>query len=255
MNKINKLLKISIVAALSQTLIACGGKEYLSMYDRYVPENTQATLDANPVNDNSTASISESTPSSVSGSSTTQVSPLVSLREKILKNSDLDPKALDNAFDYFDKHHAKIKNQNYLTIFNIGKHSGKKRMYLIEMKTGSVTLLNAAHGSGSDPDNDGVATLFSNTPDSQKSSLGFMLTAEHYYGKHGISLKLDGQESRNSNVRARSIVIHGASYVDPSLSKMGRSWGCPAVPDNKIASVVSKLEGGSLFYIFHAKYD
>ncbi|MCC6137843.1 MAG: murein L,D-transpeptidase catalytic domain family protein, partial [Bdellovibrionaceae bacterium] len=84
---------------------------------------------------------------------------------------------------------------------------------------------------------------------------GFMLTGEEYVGKHGGSMRLDGQESRNSNVRSRAIVVHSASYVSPSLSKMGRSQGCPGVPLANIKDVVAKLKNGSLFYIFHKDYN
>ncbi|MBY0384969.1 murein L,D-transpeptidase catalytic domain family protein, partial [bacterium] len=71
----------------------------------------------------------------------------------------------------------------------------------------------------------------------------------------GESLRLDGQESRNNKVRARAIVIHSASYVSPSLSKMGRSEGCPAVSLDNIKDLIAKIKNGSLYYIYHKAYD
>jgi hypothetical protein len=115
--------------------------------------------------------------------------------------------------------------------------------------------MHVAHGSGSDTNHDGVATAFSNTSGSHMSSLGFMLTAETYNGKHGESLRMDGLESRNSNVRARAIVVHSASYVDPDLSKMGRSQGCPAVSLANIKDFMAKTKNGSLYYIYHSAHD
>lgn len=68
-----------------------------------------------------------------------------------------------------------------------------------------------------------------------KSSLGVYRTAETYQGKHGYSLRLDGlSPGQNSNARKRAIVVHGADYASPrhlrKYDKLGRSWGCPALP-------------------------
>ena len=115
--------------------------------------------------------------------------------------------------------------------------------------------MHVAHGSGSDTNHDGVATVFSNTSGSHMSSLGFMLTAETYSGTHGESLRLDGLEARNSKVRSRAIVVHSASYVDPGLSKMGRSQGCPAVSLANIKDFILKTKNGSLYYIYHSAHD
>ena len=57
-----------------------------------------------------------------------------------------------------------------------------------------------------------------------------------------------GLSSTNSNVRARAIVIHGASYVQESSVIQGRSWGCPAVAMENRDTVVKALKGGSLIY-------
>jgi hypothetical protein len=105
-----------------------------------------------------------------------------------------------------------------------------------------------AHGSGSDKANDGYAEKFSNVSGSNASSLGFYMTAETYNGKHGLSLRLDGLSSTNSNVRARAVVIHGASYVSDSDIKAGRSWGCPAVSMASKDKVIKMLKGGSIIY-------
>jgi len=156
--------------------------------------------------------------------------------------------ALDEAIDYYDQNSSMIPNKSYLTVVDFTPHSGKKRFFMMNLKTGEVEALYTSHGVGSDRDNDGYAREFSNTPGSNMSSLGFFLTAERYQGKNGLSMRLDGLEESNDLARPRAIVVHGASYVGPHLSRMGRSWGCPAVELRLISRVVKQLERGSLFY-------
>lgn len=172
------------------------------------------------------------------------------LFDKVLENG-VPEIPLRRAFDYFDKNQSIIKNKKYITIIDFSQHSSNKRFYLIDMKTGVVDKLLTAHGKGSDPNHDGIATQFSNISGSNMTSLGFMLTAERYNGKHGISLRLDGLEDINSNARPRAIVIHGADYVDPSRPIMGRSLGCPAVENRLIASLIKTIENGSLVYSYY----
>lgn len=135
-----------------------------------------------------------------------------------------------------------------LGIIDFSKHNSEERFYLIDMVTGKVDRYLVAHGKNSDKDKDGFATEFSNVPDSLMSSQGFYLTAERYYGKHGLSLRLDGLSKTNSMARSREIVIHGAAYVNQSVDIIGRSWGCPAVELRFVKEIVERLEGGALIY-------
>jgi hypothetical protein len=137
-----------------------------------------------------------------------------------------------------------------LSIIDFRQHSGKKRFYVINLVSGSVEVLHTAHGSGSDSNSDGYATSFSNTPNSHKSSIGFALTAETYQGKNGYSLRLDGLQDSNSKMRERAIVIHKADYVSPSRSKMGMSWGCPALSNSANERTVNQIKNGSLIYLY-----
>ena len=132
-------------------------------------------------------------------------------------------------------------------IIDFKQHNSKERFYIIDMESGRVESYLTAHGKNSDPDYDGYATKFSNTPDSLMSSLGFYLTAETYYGQNGYSLRLDGLSSTNSNARARAIVIHGADYVKPG-KKIGRSYGCPALEMRYHQDLIDRLKGGALLY-------
>lgn len=155
---------------------------------------------------------------------------------------------LADALAYYQKNAARIPNKDFLTVVDFSRASSQARMFLLDMRTGRVTAVHMAHGSGSDPRNTGRATVFSNESGSNCSSLGFYLTAETYTGKHGYSCRLDGLSSMNSNVRPRAVVIHGADYVRDVDVKQGRSWGCLAVSMALRTSIIDRLKGGSLIH-------
>ncbi len=145
-----------------------------------------------------------------------------------------------------------ITNTRYLTIIDYSKPSNFKRMYLINMKTGRVEKFLVSHGKNSGW---AYATSFSNRPSSLQSCRGFFVTGRKYSGKHGIALQLHGLEKGvNDNALRRGIVIHGANYVSMRSvmlngGRLGRSWGCPAVPAKDAESVINRIKGGSLVYI------
>lgn len=155
---------------------------------------------------------------------------------------------LRKAQDYFHSNSGRIPNKNFMGIIDFSRHSSKARFYIMDMRSGSVRAIRVSHGKGSDSDHDGYATKFSNTANSNASSLGFYLTAKTYIGKHGKSMRLQGLSSTNSNAMSRAIVIHEATYVQEANVKQGRSFGCPAVAAGEIANIISSLRGGALIY-------
>lgn len=163
-------------------------------------------------------------------------------------NKAIDARLREAALVYYDVNKSHLTNTAYVAVVDFKKPSSAKRFFMIDMKSGSVTGYVTAHGSGSDPNNDGSADKFSNVKNSNASSLGFYATAEIYSGKWGRSLALDGLSDTNSNVRARRVVVHGASYVKDGKAKQGRSWGCFALPLAQKDGVISKLAGGALIY-------
>ena len=145
---------------------------------------------------------------------------------------------------------AKAKNDRYMVVIDYSRPSAEPRFFLVDLKTGSANAFLVSHGRGSDPDHDGMADRFSNVPGSKMTSLGAFVTAETYYGKHGLSLRLDGLETQNSAARERAIVIHGADYVSPQRKKMGRSWGCPALERRVALDLIPKIANGVLVYTY-----
>jgi len=148
--------------------------------------------------------------------------------------------------------HALSDTKSVVTIVDFTKPSTEKRMWIVDLKNKTL-LLNTyvAHGQGSGGN---MATNFSNVAESHQSSLGFYIASETYFGKHGLSLKLDGQDKGvNDLARNRAIVVHGASYVSEdfikSTGRLGRSFGCPAVPEALNAKVIDLIKGKTCFFI------
>jgi hypothetical protein len=163
---------------------------------------------------------------------------------------------LEDAVEFMDVNKANIPVQTFLTVVDFSKFSGEDRFFLVNMQTGEVEPHKVAHGSGSDPDYTGWATLFSNVSGSLKTSLGFYLTGEIYDGTHVHSMRLDGLSPdgspngmANTNARSRAIVVHEADYVSESnTGKQGRSSGCLALDPSIEVGVVDRIHDGSVIY-------
>lgn len=147
----------------------------------------------------------------------------------------------------------KIDN-NKLTLIDFRLSSNKKRMWVIDLTTNKVLYYRlVAHGKNTGEE---YATNFSNVKNSNKSSVGFYLTGENYYGKHGLSLRLDGMEPGfNSNARDRAIVMHSAAYVSRDFSKnigrLGRSFGCPSIALKNHKEIIKGLAERSVLFIYY----
>lgn len=146
-------------------------------------------------------------------------------------------------------HQDKVKNDDMMIVIDYSKHSSEPRFFLIDMNTMQAEAFLVSHGRNSDKNHDGIADAFSNISGSKMTSLGTYVTAETYYGKHGLSLRLDGLDSENSRARERAIVIHGADYVSPTRAKMGRSWGCPALERAVAEKLIPEIANGVLIYV------
>ena len=144
------------------------------------------------------------------------------------------------------------QNSNIITVVDFTKSSREKRMWIIDMVNNQLILNTlVAHGQGSGDD---MANRFSNTNQSHQSSLGFYVTDDVYFGKHGRSLRLDGLDAGfNSNARARAVVLHAADYVSQGaiaqLGRLGRSFGCPAVAPEVVNQVINTIKGKNMLFI------
>ncbi|MBU3742936.1 MAG: murein L,D-transpeptidase catalytic domain family protein [Sediminibacterium sp.] len=148
---------------------------------------------------------------------------------------------------------GKIKKDNILSILDFSLPSGEKRLFVIDLELGKL-LFNtyASHGKNSGAI---LPTRFSNRQNSNQSSLGFYITGDVYAGKHGPSLRLEGEEDGiNDNAFNRGIVLHGAEYADEKIARqrgyIGRSLGCPAVPPHLTGPIIQKIKEGSCLFIY-----
>lgn len=187
-----------------------------------------------------------------------------SLHTALYDSLQLNDKGLSaEAFNYALEGYEKLKeegaltNESVITIVDFDQPSHKKRMYVIDVENGEI-LFNtwAAHGRGTGRE---TAQSFSNTPESHKSSLGFYVTSNTYYGSKGYSMRLIGLEKNlNHNALSRAIVMHGASYVSQSFINaqgyIGRSHGCPAVPQELNRPIIDKIKHGSVLFIYNKSY-
>lgn len=172
-----------------------------------------------------------------------------------VENSGLKSEVFKNAYIGFLNLKEKKKIPQKATILSVvdfDLSSKKKRLWIIDLEKRQL-LLNTwvSHGRGSGAE---IATRFSNVINSHQSSLGFYITGEVYYGKHGRSLRLDGMDDGfNNKARERAIVLHGASYVSAqairNLDRLGLSYGCPAVPLALSSKIIDLVKDRTVLYI------
>lgn len=145
------------------------------------------------------------------------------------------------------------RRRDVLTLIDFSLPSTAERLFVFDMARRCLLFSSVvAHGKNSGGN---YATSFSNEYGSYKSSLGFYLTGSTYQGSNGYSLLLDGLEKGiNDRARERAIVVHGAAYADPSVAvrggRLGRSFGCPALPQKLARPIIDAIKDGSVMYIY-----
>ncbi len=168
---------------------------------------------------------------------------------------DLNPKVLQLALKAYQcAQNRDLTKKNIITIIDYSKPDTQKRLWVVDLNKDKVlfhTLV--AHGQGS---GGMVPNFFSDKPETHASSLGVFLTSNTYNGHDGYSLKLDGLEPGfNAHANERNVVMHGASYVSQQIvnqyGRLGRSWGCPAVPKTEVVPIVNTIKNGSLVFAYY----
>ena len=146
------------------------------------------------------------------------------------------------------------EDSHLLTICDFSLSSAQKRLWVIDLNEKKVIFNSlVAHGKNTGEE---FAQKFSNTESSYQSSLGFYITEATYNGSNGYSLKLLGMDSGyNDAALQRAIVMHGADYVSEDFIKnqkrLGRSWGCPAVPRALAEPIINTIKGKNCLFIYY----
>jgi hypothetical protein len=176
--------------------------------------------------------------------------------EMQLRDSGLNEKALVYALLGYHRllKRGILHRKDVLSICDFSQSSGVKRMYVIDVRHRKLLYRTyVAHGANSGEE---YAHSFSNKPDSHKSSLGFYVTRNTYFGSNGLSLRIDGiDRGFNTMANQRNIVIHGARYVSERVlhkyGMMGTTFGCPAIPTEMSQEIIPTLKNGSCFFIYY----
>lgn len=149
----------------------------------------------------------------------------------------------------------KLTNPTIVTIIDYSQSSNKKRLYVIDLKNRKL-LFNTyvAHGLNTGGE---YARSFSNKEGSLKSSLGFYITENPFIGSStGFALTINGVEKGfNDHAAKRAIIIHAAEYATENFIKkygrLGRSYGCPALPPDMNKPIIECIKGGTCLFIYN----
>lgn len=169
----------------------------------------------------------------------------------------VDNAAIKAALNSYKNFKTSCNRDDYMLVVDYTLPSNEKRMHVYDLKNKNIVKSYiCAHGErSSDRDNLAMAVEFSNREGSHMSSLGAMVTDNVYRGQHGYSLRLNGLEKCNDNVRRRGIVIHGAFYCEEKYvndnKRAGQSHGCPALDLQLCNEVIQNYKGGCFYYAYY----
>lgn len=151
-----------------------------------------------------------------------------------------------------------VERNNILTIIDYSLPSNEKRLWVFDLRAKKLLFYTyVSHGIKSGAL---LTNYFSNKNDSKASSIGVYRTEKAYYGREGLSLRLEGLDrSFNDNAFNRSVVMHGGWYMDEQFIKRygrpGRSWGCPALPLTLYQPIINTIKDASLFVVYYPDDD
>ena len=147
-----------------------------------------------------------------------------------------------------------VRRRDILTVIDYSLPSSQPRLFVFDLASRKILFRElCAHGKNT---GDNLASFFSNSPGSLATSLGLFVTEDTYIGHNGYSLRLKGlEEGVNDMALDRAIVMHGASYVSREaikvLGRLGRSWGCPAIPAGVAHKIIDTVRGGSALFAYY----
>lgn len=131
-------------------------------------------------------------------------------------SKDAFKKAMQGRENVLRRNGGSISNKDQITIVDYTRPSNERRLFVIDLKSNEV-LHNTwvAHGAGGGKSTRGVdgfgsSPEMSNRSGSNLSSDGFIIATSRSSGnRFGPNVLLRGIDSNNSNMAARSVILHG----------------------------------------------
>ncbi|HET8730521.1 MAG TPA: murein L,D-transpeptidase catalytic domain family protein [Moraxellaceae bacterium] len=168
---------------------------------------------------------------------------------------DADPKVLGRALQAMQcAAESGMPASQRLAVIDYSLPSSRPRLWVFDLASGQLLFHElVAHGRNT---GDNEAHFFSNEMNSRSSSIGLFRTLDTYEGGNGYSLRLQGLEPGfNDHAYERSIVMHGAPYVNEEhvkkFGRLGRSWGCPAVRMGVAKRIIDSMKGGQFVFSYY----
>lgn len=164
------------------------------------------------------------------------------------------------AMQWYNKKKNSLWNKKYLTVVDYSKPVSQQRLYVINME--SLTVENCVrtwHGKNSG--NMQETTKFSNTQNSNQTSIGFFRTPQDLSSNSKRTrrwLFLQGMEYSNDKARDRWIAVHSVwNFFYSRTEKWHRAWdstseGCITIRsvDNP-NEIMNKIKWDSLIYSYY----
>lgn len=135
-------------------------------------------------------------------------------------------------------------NSDVIFLLDMKIESGRNRFFIYDLKHNKLLDKGlVGHGSGSETGIYGKLK-FSNTKNSNCSSLGKYAIGGSYSGRFGKAYKLYGLDETNSNAFDRNIVLHKYSDVpfEEQLNPICNSLGCPMVNEKFFKIIEKKID-------------
>ena len=134
--------------------------------------------------------------------------------------------------------------------------SGKNRFFVYNLEADTVEVAGlVTHGKGSE--NESGTLFFSNTANSNCTSLGKYKIGKSYKGNFGLSYKLMGLDKTNSKAFGRAVVLHsycGVPKEEVYPASICVSEGCPAVSPaflTQLKKYMNESKGPILLWIYY----
>lgn len=157
------------------------------------------------------------------------------------------------AKDYIKEHQF---NKTTCFLLDMRLPSGKYRFFVYNLTSDSIEKQGlVTHGSGSIGEANKL--IFSNTANSNCTSIGKYKIGNAYAGKFGLAYKLYGLDNTNSNAFERFIVLHSFECVpdhEVAPQPICVSLGCPTVSTSFLQLLKTYLDKSSkpiLLWIYY----